>query len=850
MPAALLPPPRPRGPYAAALLAVLLAAMATAGEISPVPAPEVSALPADLEPGWPGGGPALPPVSTTPGPIEITSSTGTTFISRVATATGNVSFQRDGVSIYADYGEYELDSKQALFRGHVRIYRDGRLILADRAAYNLQTGALDTDNFAAAQLPFFVAGRTAASTAKGAPLSLTDAELTTHDSDHPDYRIVARQVTIYPDDRVVYRGVKLYLGQTPILYLPYFYTSLDQRENAGLEINPGQSSIAGAFLLIKYGIPLSRVVTAQAEVDYRTRRGLGIGANFFYRPNAREFKKRDGGGDLLRSFAFSPMGENDDASTGPGRAPYDPADAEKALSRSIRAVEGGQLLTYFTHDRRPDLNRTNLPRVPIESDRFRVMVQDIHFFTDDFLLKVNVHKLSDPYVLQDFFRQEFVRDPQPDNNASLTLRKDNYTITLITRVQLNSRIQDVTERLPELVAEWKRQEIFPASGLGIFYEGETGFASLRRNFASDGLNRPDYQFQRFDTLHQFTRPTTIAGWLNVAPRIGFRGTFYSKSAANQDVADSLVLSTFSADQQPRPIAPFAITDAVWRPMVFAGMDASFKLSRVYSIESRLLGLDRVRHIVQPFVNFQIQDNVAPTNRVPLPADRQQPTTQLDPLDPSLFTAVDSIRPQTTARFGVRQRLQTRRDALTFNWMELDSYFQREFRGSSARRTGVSNFYNNARFRPVPWAALVVETQAPLAKGGFTEINSAVRFMPARNVELEVGHRYLQNNPFFPDSSLMTYRGFWRVDENWAVGAGGRLEFDDRVFEQQTYTVYRDLTSFVGSLSAVINNNRSTKDYGVVFSVTLKDLPRLTESFTANPSQSTSTSPASTMTGGQ
>ena len=31
--------------------------------------------------------------------------------------------------------------------------------------------------------------------------------------------------------------------------------------------------------------------------------------------------------------------------------------------------------------------------------------------------------------------------------------------------------------------------------------------------------------------------------------------------------------------------------------------------------------------------------------------------------------------QTAVRLGVRNRLQTKRDALTFNWLELDTFFQ-------------------------------------------------------------------------------------------------------------------------------------------------------------------------------
>ena len=111
-------------------------------------------------------------------------------------------------------------------------------------------------------------------------------------------------------------------------------------------------------------------------------------------------------------------------------------------------------------------------------------------------------------------------------------------------------------------------------------------------------------------------------------------------------------------------------------------------------------------------------------------------------------------------------------------------------------------------------------------------------MPTSNLEFEVGQRFLSKNPYFPDSSQVTYRVFYRIGENWAVSAGGRYEFDDRTIESQSYTIYRDLTSFVGSISAIVNNNRGVKESGFLVTFTLKDLPRVTQSLNNAPAATT------------
>ena len=68
-----------------------------------------------------------------------------------------------------------------------------------------------------------------------------------------------------------------------------------------------------------------------------------------------------------------------------------------------------KLRTYFLQDQNPELNRTNLPRGSIPTARYRVSLQNRTNFNDaeDIYGLVNVTKLSDAFVLQDFFQSEF-----------------------------------------------------------------------------------------------------------------------------------------------------------------------------------------------------------------------------------------------------------------------------------------------------------------------------------------------------------------------------------------------------------------------------------------------------------
>ena len=105
------------------------------------------------------------------------------------------------------------------------------------------------------------------------------------------------------------------------------------------------------------------------------------------------------------------------------------------------------------------------------------------------------------------------------------------------------------------------------------------------------------------------------------------------------------------------------------------------------------------------------------------------------------------------------------------------------------------------------------------------MNTSINFKPTANTVLTLGHRYLNDNPFFLDSSLFTLGGYYRINDNWGVGFLELYEADTNIIEQQRYSVYRDLTSWVASLGAIIRDNGGVKEYGVLLTFTLKAFPK-------------------------
>ena len=141
------------------------------------------------------------------------------------------------------------------------------------------------------------------------------------------------------------------------------------------------------------------------------------------------------------------------------------------------------------------------------------------------------------------------------------------------------------------------------------------------------------------------------------------------------------------------------------------------------------------------------------------------------------------------------------------------------------RTPYSNFFNNIRFTPLPWATLSVNSQVPAFDKGFTEVDTTLIVQPIANLQLTISHRYLNGNPFFDNSSLFVVGGYYRLDENWGLGIQEQYEATTRTLEEQRYSIYRDLTSWVASFGAVVRDNAGVKEYGVLFTITLKAFPK-------------------------
>lgn len=782
---------------------------ATVDTLVPVPPPEI-----------PLGGPgALAPLM--PEELKINNQGGRIEgdIETGVRLGGPVKIEGDnGLEMFSDTATLDLKAKTVTLTGNVTVYQGNLMQRGDQAVYHYESKMLDSRGLRASLDPVLLeAGKFTAEERGGKQILVGhDAGITTHDVERPNYWIRADKTTVYPGDKIVFNNLKLYAGDTPVFWLPYLAQPLDSE--LGYHFEPGARSNWGPFLLNTYGIMLGGEtdpltgensdawLLSRWHLDIRSSRGIGAGL------------------DLVDT-------------------------------RLERSEEITGLALYYLNDMDPGESRNGVPRGFVNEDRYKAELK--HRLTPDlpddaeWWMDANFTWLSDRHFLEDFEMSRYRNDPAPDNTLGIYRRDDESLLSLYGRFRMNDFYRTDT-RYPEITHDRARAPFF---GLPVLHEGTTslgyigeraadhtrgaivnplmnlssGSAEARRlleqlggyerQLAERMLALPpgdprreairtqllDSSYGRFHTYQEWSLPMLLGGFLSVTPEAGIGYTRYGAVDGPENGSDDTHLHI--------------------------GVESSLKFSRdLGDFRSQAWGLDGLLHIIQPYSTWSVvsTDDFEPGDPG---VDRLTPTTRPRPIDPLRFTAIDQMNSWNVLRLGARNRLITKRDGRGFEWLYIDSYLDAFIDDPEGDRD-FSNLYNDMRWQPLPWLGFDLETQFPIANSGsgFSEIASRFHYQPTDRFDMALGYRWLDGHPVLVDSSRIELQTYTRLTENWGFGTRHQLELDDSTLELQQYTLHRDLGNWVAGMGVSSRDNRFEKEYGLVFSLTLKDFPSVSLPF--------------------
>ena len=700
---------------------------------------------------------------------------------------------KPGIQMFADRVSLDGKKKVITLTGNVSIYQGATLHRSQRAIYDYGNRHLDTRGLASGLGPILLeSDRFTAIERNGKKILIGEnANITTHDVSEPNFWLRSDRTTIYPDERIIFKNLRIYAGDTAIFWLPYLSQPLDS--DLGYHFIPGARSNWGFFLLNRYGIMLGGVkdeetgarndawLLSQWNFDIRSRRGLGVGVDLF---------------DMR-------LDDNPNL---------------------------GWLKFYYLNDMDASLERSAEPRGYVNEDRWKLELKHRADLREQgeqrTYLDFDITALSDRFFLEDFEPGTFKIDPNPNNEVGIFHRHPSFLAGIFTRLRLNDFHQTDT-RLPELFIDQVKRPIF---GSQILHEGSTSWGVYdeyladfeKNNLRAEAALLPalhprkteimgllaDRGYTRFHTFHEFTAPLNAGSKIAVVPRAGFGHTRYS----NMNGSSNFDRTYFSA-----------------------GVDTSMKFSRAYpEVVNKKWGVEGLLHVFQPYINFsQLSTNDLDSSFSGI--ETLTASTRPRPLEAGRFTATDDLMDWSIIRFGARNHLMTKRDGDTHQWLVMDTYTDLFLNDPEFDRN-VSNLYNDITWSPLPWMQLELETQFPIASSNsdFREFAGNIKFMPSDALELSFGYRQLNNHPILEDSNQITTRAYCRISESWGLGFYQRWELDNGTLAVQQYSVYHDFDSWTASLGLLIRDNNDDQDeIGLMLNFTLKNFPSVSMPLTVD-----------------
>lgn len=597
-------------------------------------------------------------------------------------ARGNAIVKRGTEQLSADIIRFNENTQQAFASGNVILSRGEEEWKGPEARYNFLTGKGEIlGHFVARAGPFIVDGENPKHL-EGNEFRVVNARVTTCslDHDHWHYHMTAKNVTLVPKHYLLLEGMTLYVNRVPILYVPIWAELLF--ENFGIDVYPGYNTKMGFFVLSSCWYRASPsdgpLVIGRTRLDHRTRRGLAIGQDF-------EWGKDD------------------------------------------RDLDGG-IFAYYADDRHPAAGATN--------ERYRVHLDHYQSLTARSDIRANIDYVSDSKVFEEFFTGEFMRESQFDNHLSYTFRGDHYVARVSSRGVINDFYSGLN-RVPELGVEFVNQ---PIQGSKTYYSGQTAFTRLEESWAT-GITNKGVSVLRFDSEHMLLRPMKAFGFLNLIPRAGYRGTYYSDTLTEQVTTGS----------EGQVVTNWVNASGALRSRLEFGLQSSLKAFKTWKS-----GGNQYRHIVEPHIGYTF----AP-----------EPTLQSDQIHQ--LDGVDGLAMLNVLEVGVRNKLQIKRDGEPFDIIDVALYARKWLEDS-----GPDTIIVDAEIYPAAWLRFNSDVLFNTSEQQIEDLSARVEMVESALWGGALYYRYRnERTSVFGTDITMT------PNAGWNINIYGRYEMDRGELEE-------------------------------------------------------------------
>lgn len=207
---------------------------------------------------------------------------------RVLVAEGAVVVTYQDIVIHADRLRANLGTNDVRAEGNVRLEVGRQVVRGSALDYNLDTRKGRISQAAADYTGPMVLGKVfvRAEVIEGVMDSTTvarDAVCTTCEGPTPVAYLVARELTLYPNDKIIGRSVQVWIGGRRIVTWPYFVIYIREQRASRLFPVVGYSETEGYFVKLFYSYALNNNHYGYLRLDLMERLGTGYGVEHAYR---------------------------------------------------------------------------------------------------------------------------------------------------------------------------------------------------------------------------------------------------------------------------------------------------------------------------------------------------------------------------------------------------------------------------------------------------------------------------------------------------------------------------------------------------------------------------------------
>ncbi len=494
-------------------------------------------------------------------------------------ARGRAVFTHDEFRLEADEIRYVQTSKVARASGNVRVTRPGLRLVAESLSYDSDKRSFSCGKFRAGYPPLVIEGDSASGDIDN--MELTNVRAWMGEPGVAVPSLVAEKVNLLPGRRLLVVGAQPGLGSFRVLRIPQFSGSLDEAPELSTEGELGFRGKLGAYLRSRSLVPVTKGVSAGANLDIYSSRGVLVGP-------ALQYDLSDEQGQLDGSVDFAWI--SDQGNTG-----YD------YYARNI-----SQNRWLFSARHRQDLK-------------------------GGVRMTAYINLLSDLDMLRDFRPEAFDGNQYPDSFIEWTMPiSEDIVASSLVRFSAFGNDYPVQNRLPELRIDMLAN---PLPFGGLYHTGYASYAVISTKTVGFAIHN-----QRLHAYYGLLRPVALAPWLGLTPRAG-------AFVARYDVA-------YDSDWDKSSAVHY---------IGELGLDLEANFHATWDWKHKLLGIDGLRHIVRPLVQWRRYGSAGDKDKSIVDNDFSVPSLQMPSLNlrESMFNDSMYMENPHLVRYGVENVLQTR-----------------------------------------------------------------------------------------------------------------------------------------------------------------------------------------------